>query len=177
MIRALDDRLTGRHFGKSLGQLVGALVVEGGAVYDRGVSDLSPVALAVADLLGRRAYALGSALADPDLTMRDTTAAAERLTAGVLAGDRDAGATILELAWPDSDPTIAWWSTPLGAATALATAHQDRVELDVAAAVLGVTTAAITADLDAGILDRHPDGGATLASVRARVRDERPEVC
>jgi hypothetical protein len=36
--------------------------------------------------------------------------------------------------------------------------------------------AAITEDLDAGRLDRHPDGGATLASVRARVAHERPEV-
>ncbi len=36
--------------------------------------------------------------------------------------------------------------------------------------------AAIAADLDAGRLDRHPDGGATLASVRSRVAEERPEV-
>lgn len=138
--------------------------------------ELSPVALAVADLLGRRAYALGSALADPELTMRDTTPAAQRLTDGVLAGERDAGATVLELAWPDSDPPAAWWSTPLGAATALATAEHDRINVDLAAAVLGVTTAAITADLATGRLDRHPDGGATLASVRSRVADERPEV-
>jgi hypothetical protein len=132
--------------------------------------------LAIADLLGRRAYALGSALDDPGLIMRDTTPAAQRLAVGVLAGERDAAAAVLELAWPDGEPPATWWSTPLGAATALATAENDRVDIDRAAAVLGVPTVTIADDLDAGRLDRHPDGGATVASLRARMIDERPEV-
>jgi hypothetical protein len=140
------------------------------------VSELPPVALAIADLLGRRAYALGSALADLELTMRDTSTAVQRLAAGVLAGDRDAGGTVLELAWPDSEPPETWWSTPLGAAVALATANGERLAVERAAAVLGVTPQAIAEDLAAGRLDGHPDGGATLASVRARVVEERPEV-
>lgn len=148
-----------------------------GALYDREVSDeLPPVALAIADLLGGRAYALGSALDDSRLTMRDTTAAARRLAAGVLAGERDAAATVLELAWPDGDPPATWWNSPLGVATALATAERDRVDVDRAAAVLGVSEETIANDLNAGRLDRHPDGGATLASMRTRVVDERPEV-
>lgn len=142
------------------------------ALYDRPVTELPPVALAIADLLGRRAYALGSALDDDRLTMRDTTPAARRLAAGVLAGERDAAAAVLELAWPDGEPPATWWSSPLGAATALATAENDRVDIDRAAAVLGVSAAAIADDFEAGRLDRHPDGGATVASLRTRVADD-----
>ncbi|MDO9443673.1 MAG: hypothetical protein Q7T73_22555 [Beijerinckiaceae bacterium] len=137
--------------------------------------ELPPIALAIADLLGRRAYALGTALDDPRLIMRDTTAAAKRLAAGVLAGERDEAAAVLELAWPDGDPPSTWWSSPLGAATALATAEHDRVDVDLAAAVLGVSSEVIADDFAAGRLDRHPDGGATLASMRARVGAERPD--
>ena len=139
------------------------------------MSELPPVPLALADLIGRRALALSTVFGDPELRRRDFGAAAQQLAGKLLAGDRGAGGVALELAWPDSEPPAGWWSSPLGAATALAIAEDDRMDVERAAAVLGVTAAAIEGDLATGLLDRHPDGGATLASVRTRFLEERSD--
>lgn len=143
--------------------------------YGVRVTELSPVTLAVADLIGRRAYALGVVLGDEQLAMAARPGAVQRLASEILAGDHDSAAAALELAWPDGDPPRAWWTSPLGVAVSLATAAAC-VPVAHAAVVLGVTDAAVEDDLASGRLDHHRNGGVTLESLRELVRLERRDV-
>jgi|LSQX01.2.fsa_nt_gb hypothetical protein len=135
---------------------------------------LPPVAVGIADLIGRRAFALGVALGREEMAMLDSEPAALRLASRLLAGDPIAGAAVLELAWPDCDPPATWWSTPLGAVCRSAFDDGDGVDLEVAAHCLGVTPRALAGDVEGGLLQRHDRGGVTVASLRGRLREERP---
>lgn len=69
------------------------------------------------------------------------------------------------------DPPPDWWATPLGQVVARRVGHPGatHVSYAVAGAMLGVTRQAVH-DLTArGKLDRHPDGGVAVTSVRDRL--------
>lgn len=100
--------------------------------------------------------------------------AAPRIAAQLRADDdHEAAQTVIDLAAagviPD-DPQPSWWATPLGRMTARSVGHPgaEAVTHSVAAAMLGVTRGTIAQLVHRGALDRHPDGGVTAASVRAR---------
>jgi hypothetical protein len=69
------------------------------------------------------------------------------------------------------DPPAEWWATPFGRAVALRAGHPAAqvVSVSVAAAMLGITRQGVHDLLNRGKLARHPDGGVTAASVRARL--------
>jgi hypothetical protein len=75
------------------------------------------------------------------------------------------------------DPPAAWWRTPLGQAVLRRVGHPgaEAVSYAVAAAMLGMTRQGVHDLAARGKLDRHPDGGVTTASIRARIdRRSRP---
>lgn len=131
----------------------------------------------LADELVRIAAGLASLLA-PDchaeLTHRAEQAAG-RISAQLRSGDDHLAAeTVIDLACagvvPDP-PAAEWWATPLGRAVARSVGHPsaDAVSHSVAAAMLGVHRGTVAQLVHRGSLDRHPDGGVTTASVRARL--------
>lgn len=69
------------------------------------------------------------------------------------------------------DPPESWWRTPLGRITARRVGHPagDRVSFSVAGAMLGITRQGVHDLVSRKKLRRHPDGGVTTASVRARL--------
>jgi hypothetical protein len=73
------------------------------------------------------------------------------------------------------DPPASWWSTPLGQVTARTVGHPAAatVTYAVAGAMLGVTRQGVHDLVRRGKLDRHPDGGVTVTSVRDRLRERR----
>ncbi len=120
----------------------------------------------------------GSALRGADLAA-ELPARAEQAApriAAQLRGDDDheVAQTVIDLAAagviPD-DPLPGWWATPLGRMTARSIGHPaaEAVTHSVAAAMLGVTRGTIAQLVHRRTLDRHPDGGVTAASVRARL--------
>jgi hypothetical protein len=74
------------------------------------------------------------------------------------------------------DPPATWWATPLGRVTARRAGHpaRDSVSFAVAGAMLGITRQGVHDLVNRDKLRRHPDGGVTVASVRARL-DQRRE--
>lgn len=64
-----------------------------------------------------------------------------------------------------------WWATPVGqiCAASLAGVTTDQVAAIQAARMLGIGKARVYQLIDAGRLERHPDGGVTLASVYQRM--------
>ena len=89
--------------------------------------------------------------------------------------DRLAGAQaqdVMMALWPHEDPPPEWWSTPVGRAVAASYGlpGAEAVSASVAAAMLGVSRGRVYQLLDAGKLDRHPDGGVTATSVAQRLR-------
>jgi hypothetical protein len=94
--------------------------------------------------------------------------------AASLLGDDDklAAQTVIDLMmllWPNSDPTTDWWRTPLGHAVARSVGHPtaEVVSYSVAGAMLGCTKQNVGKLVQAGRLDRGPNGGVTTQSVRA----------
>jgi hypothetical protein len=73
--------------------------------------------------------------------------------------------------WPNNDPPAEWWHTPVGRAVARSYGIEgsEAVSAAVAAAMLGTSRAWVYRLLDAGKLDRHPDGGVVRASVMMRL--------
>jgi hypothetical protein len=69
------------------------------------------------------------------------------------------------------DPPAEWWRTPLGQVVVARVGHPfaEAVPYSVAGAMLGVTRQFVHNLVSRGRLDRHPDGGVTVASVRARL--------
>ncbi|GAA2061312.1 hypothetical protein GCM10009839_85400 [Catenulispora yoronensis] len=71
------------------------------------------------------------------------------------------------------DPEPRWWGTPFGRAVLLRAGHPsaEAVSFAVAAAMLGITRQGVHDLARRGKVRAHPDGGVTVASVRARLRD------
>lgn len=69
------------------------------------------------------------------------------------------------------DPPDAWWATPLGRVTARRAGHPSKegVSFAVAGAMLGITRQGVHDLVSRNKLLRHPDGGVTVASIRARL--------
>ncbi|GAA2757302.1 hypothetical protein [Actinopolymorpha rutila] len=92
--------------------------------------------------------------------------------------ERQAAHTLARLVgtlWPGDemfDPPASWWRTPLGQVAVRRVGHPtaEAVTYAVAGAMLGVTRQGVHDLLTRGKLDRHPDGGVTVASVRERLR-------
>jgi hypothetical protein len=69
------------------------------------------------------------------------------------------------------DPPESWWATPLGRVIARRVGFPGRehVSFAVAGAMLGITRQGVHDLVNRDKLRRHPDGGVTVASVRARL--------
>ncbi|MEV6717799.1 hypothetical protein AB0M48_37830 [Lentzea sp. NPDC051208] len=69
------------------------------------------------------------------------------------------------------DPPENWWATPLGRVAARRAGHpsKDHVSLGVAGAMLGITRQGVHDLVNRNKLLRHPDGGVTVDSIRARL--------
>lgn len=69
------------------------------------------------------------------------------------------------------DPPAEWWATPLGRVVARRVGHPGatHVSYGVAGAMLGVTRQAVHDLVTRGRLDRHPDGGVSVTSIRDRL--------
>ncbi|MEU4572288.1 MULTISPECIES: hypothetical protein [Nonomuraea] len=85
--------------------------------------------------------------------------AAARLVAAVFPGDGP------------FDPADAWWGTAFGRAVARRAGHpgKEAVPYATAGAMLGITRQGVHDLVKRGKLDRHPDGGVTTRSIRARL--------
>lgn len=84
-----------------------------------------------------------------------------------------AAATLVGALYPGDtafDPPADWWATPLGAAVLRRAGHPSRkaVSYGVAGAMLGISRQGVHDLVTRGRLDRDPDGGVSVASVRAR---------
>jgi hypothetical protein len=69
------------------------------------------------------------------------------------------------------DPPDTWWATPLGRVTARRAGHPSKkgVSFAVAGAMLGITRQGVHDLVSRHKLSRHPDGGVTVDSIRARL--------
>lgn len=69
------------------------------------------------------------------------------------------------------NPPDAWWSTPLGQVVARRIGHPgtDHVPMSTAGAMLGITRQGVHDLVSRDKLARHPDGGVSTASIRARL--------
>lgn len=69
------------------------------------------------------------------------------------------------------DPPDHWWATPLGRVTARRAGHPSKegVSFGVAGAMLGITRQGVHDLVSRNKLLRHPEGGVTVASIRARL--------
>jgi hypothetical protein len=107
--------------------------------------------------IARRAESWAADLLGDDEPVAMTTAA--RLIAALYPSDRP------------FDPPVEWWRTPLGQVVAARVGHPfaEAVPYSVAGAMLGVTRQFVHNLVSRGRLERHPDGGVTVASVRARM--------
>ncbi|MFI6688070.1 hypothetical protein [Streptomyces sp. NPDC050485] len=108
---------------------------------------------------------------------------AARTSARVLRcdDDREAAGKATELLcalFPGETPIPDdWWSSPLGRACAMTAGHPtaEHVSYSVAGAMLGgISRQRIGVLVDAGRLDRHPDGGVTVVSVQQRLKSQSP---
>ncbi|MGP4019036.1 hypothetical protein [Saccharopolyspora sp. 5N708] len=84
------------------------------------------------------------------------------------------GARLLAALYPDDgpfDPPEAWWRTPLGQIVVRRIGHPgtDHVSLSTAGAMLGITRQGVHDLVSRNKLARHPDGGVSTASIRARL--------
>ena len=73
------------------------------------------------------------------------------------------------------DPPVDWWRSPLGRVVAWQVGHPTAaaVPYPVAGAMLGMTRQGVHDLVTRHKLARHPDGGVTTDSVRARLRGHR----
>jgi hypothetical protein len=87
---------------------------------------------------------------------------------------RYASASLIGALYPSDtafDPPASWWQTPLGRIVARRAGHPgaSAVSYSVAGAMLGVTRQGVHDLVTRGKLERHPDGGVTVESVRDRI--------
>ncbi|GAA0529001.1 hypothetical protein GCM10011581_30730 [Saccharopolyspora subtropica] len=83
-------------------------------------------------------------------------------------------ARLLAALYPDDgpfNPPETWWRTPLGQVVARRVGHPgtDHVPYATAGAMLGITRQGVHDLVNRNKLARHPDGGVTTASIRARL--------
>jgi hypothetical protein len=71
------------------------------------------------------------------------------------------------------DPPADWWTTPFGRAVLLRAGHPtaEAVSFAVAAAMLGITRQGVHDLARRGKVQAHPDGGVTVDSVQARLKE------
>lgn len=123
-------------------------------------------------------------LPQADLTgLRQSVEADAEMWAAQLLGPDDAVArqtairlmTVLHPGDAPFDPPDAWWATPLGRVTARRAGHPSKegVSFGVAGAMLGITRQGVHDLVSRNKLARHPDGGVTVASIRARLDHRR----
>lgn len=74
------------------------------------------------------------------------------------------------------EPPAGWWRTPLGQVTLRRVGHPSAqaVSYSVAGAMLGITRQGVHDLVTRHKLERHPEGGVTVESVRARASRGRP---
>ncbi len=74
------------------------------------------------------------------------------------------------------DPPDTWWATPLGRVAARRVGHPSKegVSFGVAGAMLGITRQGVHDLVTRDKLARHPDGGVTVDSIRARLLRRHP---
>lgn len=111
--------------------------------------------------------------------LRAELAASSRTWAAQLLGDDDQAAArlavrIVAALYPSDtpfDPPPRWWRTPLGQVVLRRAGHPSAqaVSYSVAGAMLGVTRQGVHDLVTRGKLARHPDGGVSVESVRARL--------
>jgi hypothetical protein len=111
--------------------------------------------------------------------LHDTVIAEARVWAAQLLGDDDQVASrtairiISSLYAADTpfDPPAEWWRTPLGQVVIRRVGHPsaEAVSYSVAGAMLGITRQGVHDLVTRGKLARHPEGGVTVDSVRARL--------
>ena len=143
----------------------------------------------VAELAEHLVRVVGTRLLDPlEILLGDGSAVGgprQRVRAGaggwaarLLGGDERAAAEtagrLIGALYPGDgpfDPPAGWWRTPLGQAVARRVGHPgaEAVSYVVAAAMLGMTRQGVHDLAARGKLDRHPEGGVTTASIRARL--------
>jgi hypothetical protein len=75
------------------------------------------------------------------------------------------------------EPPAEWWRTPLGQVVVRRVGHPfaRAVSYSVAGAMLGITRQGVHDLVSRGKLERHPDGGVTPGSVRARLNQREGE--
>ena len=116
---------------------------------------------------------LGMDLAD--LARERILAYAPVLAAQLGSGDDNLVAeTVIDLMhaiWGQADPPPEWWRTPLGRLVAGSIGRDDAeaVTPSVAAAMLGVSRGRVYQLIEAGKLDRHPDGGVLRSDILQRL--------
>lgn len=98
--------------------------------------------------------------------------------ASVMLGDDDQAAVlmivrVISSIYPGDEPfapPAEWWGTPLGRVTVRRVGHPaaQAVSYSVAGAMLGITRQGVHDLVTRRKLDRHPEGGVTVESVRAR---------
>ncbi|MDX3660868.1 hypothetical protein PV646_26500 [Streptomyces sp. ID05-26A] len=119
-------------------------------------------------------------LPQADLTgLRQSAEADAEMWAAHLLGPSDTTARqvairLLTVLYPGDapfDPPETWWATPLGRVTARRAGHpsRDHVSLGMAGAMLGITRQGVHDLVNRAKLLRHPDGGVTVESIRARL--------
>ena len=80
--------------------------------------------------------------------------------------------TLFPVDGPFSPPT-GWWTTPFGRAVLLRAGHPsaEAVSFTVAAAMLGISRQGVHDLARRGKVQAHPEGGVTVDSVRARLKE------
>ena len=113
-----------------------------------------------------------------DTLRRTVRARAQDWAARMLDGDDQVAANMImrlvSTLYPGDapfDPPAEWWRTPLGQVAVRRVGHPSArsVSYSVAGAMLGITRQGVHDLVTRGKLDRHPDGGVTPESVRARL--------
>lgn len=129
----------------------------------------------VGDMAGRLMNLIGPA--QEMILLEQNIAGRAEIWAAYLLGDDDnlAAETVLDLInvlWPNCEPTLDWWRTPIGRAVARSIGHPnaDTVSYSVAGAMLGCTKQYVGKLVDQGRLQRGQDGGVATQSVRAVLR-------
>jgi hypothetical protein len=128
--------------------------------------------------VGAVAAALDALIGTTEMTAADRVHARAPMWAANLLGgdDKLAAQTVIDVMCvigADDHQPIEWWATPLGRAVARSVGHPtaDTVSYSVAGAMLGVTKQAIHKMVKSGRLTPGRDGGVTVASVQALIRD------
>ena len=138
---------------------------------------LDPLAEQLRDELVSVAGGLG-ALLGPEEHLGLVTAAegaAEHIADQLRSGDDDLVARVVvdlvSARVVPTEPEAAWWATPLARVVAGSIGHPsaEAVTYSVAAAMLGVHRGTVAQLVHRGRLDRHPDGGITVVSIRQRL--------